>query len=147
MEYIIMLYSASTKEAPTIPTSTLLRPMARIARSDADKKADAILGKRIAKLRKERGLTQVQLADKISIAQPVLSNYERGKLRPNHQVLTLLAKALQVSTDELLGLESTARSAPLNRRLFRRLKAIEKLPKRDQEALLRTIDAFIGKAS
>lgn len=121
--------------------------MARIARSDADKKADAILGKRIAKLRKERGLTQVQLADKISIAQPVLSNYERGKLRPNHQVLTLLAKALQVSTDELLGLESTARSAPLNRRLFRRLKAIEKLPKRDQEALLRTIDAFIGKAS
>jgi hypothetical protein len=32
-----------------------------------------------------------------------------------------------------------------NRRLSRRLQAIDALPKRDQEALLRTIDAFISK--
>jgi hypothetical protein len=33
-----------------------------------------------------------------------------------------------------------------NRRLSRRLQAIDALPKRDQEALLRTIDAFISKS-
>ena len=33
-----------------------------------------------------------------------------------------------------------------NRRLARRLQEIEKLPKRDQQALLRTIEAFISKA-
>jgi hypothetical protein len=31
-------------------------------------------------------------------------------------------------------------------RLNRRLQAIEQLPKRDQEALLRTIDAFVSRA-
>jgi len=34
-----------------------------------------------------------------------------------------------------------------NRRLYRQLQNIEKLPKRDQQALLRTIDAFLAKAS
>jgi len=124
-----------------------VQPMARTPRSDADKKADVLLGKRISSFRKERGLTQVELADKIGLAQPVLSNYERGKLRPNHQVLSQLSKALQVSTDELLGLQKSSGKAPLNRRFLRRLQAIEHLPKRDQEALLRTIDAFLSKAS
>jgi hypothetical protein len=34
-----------------------------------------------------------------------------------------------------------------NRRLYRQLQNIEKLPKRDLQALLRTIDAFLAKAS
>ena len=33
-----------------------------------------------------------------------------------------------------------------NRRLYRQLQSIDKLPKRDQEALLRTIDTFLSKA-
>jgi hypothetical protein len=32
-----------------------------------------------------------------------------------------------------------------NRRLLRRLQQIDKLPKRDQDALIRTIDAFLAK--
>lgn len=121
--------------------------MARTPRSDAEKKTDVSLGTRIAKLRKDRGLTQVELAKKLKIAQPILSNYERGKLRPNHNVLAALSKVLQVSTDELLGLQATKGTAPLNRRFLKRLQAIDKLPRRDQEALLRTIDAFLHKAS
>jgi hypothetical protein len=52
-----------------------------------------------------------------------------------------------VSADELLGLkrEPPSRAGVKNRRLSRRLQAIDALPKRDQEALLRTIDAFISK--
>ncbi len=34
-----------------------------------------------------------------------------------------------------------------NRRLYRQLQDIDRLPKRDQEALFRTIDAFLSKAS
>jgi hypothetical protein len=47
------------------------------------------------------------------------------------------------------GLEKSARTnGPIrNRRLYRQLQNIEKLPKRDQQALLRTIDAFLAKAS
>jgi len=51
--------------------------------------------------------------------------------------------------NEILGLEKNGKTetAVKNRRLHRRLQAIDKLPRRDQEALLRTIDAFISKAS
>ena len=64
-----------------------------------------------------------------------------------HVVLATLAKALQVSCDEIHGLRTTTGTAPLNRRFLRRLQGIETLPRRDQEALLRTIDAFLSKAS
>jgi hypothetical protein len=56
----------------------------------------------------------------------------------------LLAGLLDVSADELLGLEATARPrAPKDRRLARRLDAFDSLPKRDRDALARTIDAFL----
>ena len=119
--------------------------MARKGRSDSERKMDLSLGQRLARLRKERGFTQIELADKTGISQPVLSDYERGKLRPHPQTIVQLARALQVSADELLGLERPKKNgAPLNRRFLRRLQAVDKLPKRDQEALLRTIDAFLA---
>ena len=82
---------------------------------------------------------------KIGIIQGLVSDYERGKLRPHPDMLARFANALQVSTDEILGLEPSEKSpAPVNRRFLRRLRAIDGLPKRDQEALLRTIDAFLA---
>ena len=58
------------------------------------------------------------------------------------------ARELGISADELLGLEKPAQEATTirNRRLRRRVQEIEKLPRRDQEALLRTIEAFLAKA-
>src|SRR5687768_10513659 len=125
-------------------TLTIRAPMARKARSVSEKKKDAALGLRLARLRNERGFTQVELAEKLGIAQPIISDYERGRLRPHPDMLTRLAAALQVSADELLGLAKAEKPAPLNRRFLRRLQAVDQLPKRDQEALLRTIDAFLA---
>lgn len=120
--------------------------MARKARTDADKAKDVALGKRLAKLRKERGFTQVELAAKLETIQVVVSDYERGRLRPNPDMLVRLAKTLQVSADELLGIKTLAKaeSTSTTRRFARRLQAIDKLPKRDQDALIRTIDVFLA---
>ena len=104
-----------------------------------------MLGKRIAALRRQRGLTQVELATALGVIQSIVSDYERGRLRPNPSVLAKLAMVLHVSADEILGIaSSTLSGAPLSRRFLRRLKAVEDLPKRDQDALLRTIDAFLS---
>jgi transcriptional regulator with XRE-family HTH domain len=105
------------------------------------------LADRIARLRKERGYTQVELASRIGSVQVVISDYERAKLRPNPEMIVELARAFGVSTDELLGAR-TLRTGPepiVNRRLLRRLRAIDKLPQRDQDAIIRTIDAFLGR--
>ena len=119
--------------------------MARKARSDADKAHDQALGRTIAKLRKDRGFTQVELAQELDLTQAIVSDYERGRLRPHPGVLSRLASALQVSADELLGLRPVQKATgTYDRRFLRRLQAIAKLPKRDQDALLRTIDAFLG---
>lgn len=121
-----------------------LRPMARRPRSKAEKDKDLALGRRIAALRKERGYTQTELSDQVGAIQVVISNYERGKLRPHPDMLVRLAKALRVSADELLGVQPASQNgAPVSRRVLRRLQAIDQLPKRDQDALFRTIDAFL----
>lgn len=53
------------------------------------------------------------------------------------------------SSSQILGIDRQAKSPgkPQARRILRRLQALEKLPKRDQETVLRTIDAFLAKAS
>jgi transcriptional regulator with XRE-family HTH domain len=63
------------------------------------------LGQRLARLRKERGITQVELALRLGVAQPVVSDYERGELRLHGELIIRLTQILAVSSDELLGLQ------------------------------------------
>jgi transcriptional regulator with XRE-family HTH domain len=115
--------------------------------AEHDRLAVAI-GARLAQLRKEKGITQAELAERLEISQPMASDYERGKLRLHGELIVQLCEILGVSADELLGLNgSKPQKATKNRRLTNRLQAIDKLPKRDQDALFRTIDAFISRAS
>jgi transcriptional regulator with XRE-family HTH domain len=111
-------------------------------------KADSI-GARIAQMRKDKGLTQKELAERLQVSQPVVSDYENDVIRIPADVIGRIAPMLDVTSDELLGLrsETRGRAGVKNRRLSRRLQAIDALPKRDQEALLRTIDAFISKTA
>ncbi len=62
-------------------------------------------GIRIKLLRIETGLTQSQLAEKLSITASTVGKYEREELQPNIDVIIELSKIFEVSTDFLLGLE------------------------------------------
>jgi transcriptional regulator with XRE-family HTH domain len=111
---------------------------------------DETLGQRLARIRKERGVTQVELARRTGLIQVVVSDYERGRLRLPAEVAVRFAEALGVTTDELLrspGKDSRARSARQpSLRLARRMEQIESLPLYQQRALLTTIDTFIAAA-
>ncbi len=105
-------------------------------------------GRRLAKIRKERGYTQIELAKKLGLTQGLISDYELDKLRPYHEMIIRFALALKVSTDELLGLKhfkSTEDSRPPSK-LLRRMKKIEGLPLYKQKVLLNTIDTFLKGA-
>lgn len=102
-------------------------------------------GRRLVQLRQARGLTQVQLAAAIESSQRVISHYETVAEYPTVHALVSLAKVLHVSTDELLGLKTPARveipkQPPEEKRLWRHMKLVAKLPERDQRAVLRLID-------
>ena len=63
------------------------------------------LGKLIRELRKDKGLTQGELARIISSTQDTISLWELGKSYPDVINLVKLAKYFNVSTDYLLGLK------------------------------------------
>lgn len=60
-------------------------------------------GKLIAKLRKEQGLTQQQLAEKLNLSNKTISKWESGSGSPDISNLPVLAEALEISVDELLN--------------------------------------------
>lgn len=62
-----------------------------------------MFGKRIVSLRKEKGLTQSELANRIGISRSALSLYEIEKREPDTGTLLELANYFGVSTDYLLG--------------------------------------------
>jgi transcriptional regulator with XRE-family HTH domain len=106
------------------------------------------IGQRLARLRKEKGLTQVELAERLKINQSMMSDYERDVIRLHGELIVQLTQILGVSADELLGLKSEVKKngSIKNRRLLRQVQALDKLSKRDQQALLRTIELFLSKA-
>ena len=105
------------------------------------------LGRRLSELRKRRGKTQTEIAQALGVDQSLVSSYERGRIRPNPQALVIMSTVLRTSVDQLLGLKPVEGDTTLERRLTRRMEKIARLPKRDQQALIRTIDAFLSKVS
>lgn len=59
-------------------------------------------GKFISELRKEKGLTQLQLAEKLNVTDKAVSRWETGKNFPDIEIFSDLAKILDVSVSELL---------------------------------------------
>lgn len=108
-------------------------------------------GQRLARIRKERGFTQVELAERVGLIQALISDYEHDKLRLHAEMVVRLARGLGVSADELLGLKNrrvsggngAGHARRPQRRVLRRLEQIEQLPQTQQRALLKTIDAYV----
>jgi transcriptional regulator with XRE-family HTH domain len=102
------------------------------------------VGQRIATLRKAKGYSQAELADRIGKGQKLISDYERGRLRPHPDMMVKFAVALDVSADELLGIKKVkSTEAKPGKKYLRRMQEIEKLPITHQKTLLKTIDAFM----
>lgn len=60
-------------------------------------------GKFIANCRKEKGLTQAQLAEKLNITDRAVSKWETGKCMPDSSIMLELSNILGVSVNELLS--------------------------------------------
>ncbi|WP_425448806.1 helix-turn-helix domain-containing protein [Dethiothermospora halolimnae] len=70
----------------------------------------------IAKLRKEKGITQSQLAEYLGISFQSVSKWENGTTMPDINLLPKLSEYFQVSVDQILGIK------PLSNREYRSRK-------------------------
>ncbi len=106
------------------------------------------LGQRIGHLRKEKGLTQVQLCAMLNVAQQTLSHYEGGNLRVPLGLLPKLADIFELSLDELMTGQPASKHAGKRGpapRLQQQLTAISALPKAQQKAVDVFLDALLAQ--
>jgi XRE family transcriptional regulator, regulator of sulfur utilization len=72
-----------------------------MSRPTQEDKHLSVFGKRVASLRRKRGLTQEELADKTGLAADSIGAIEQGRRWARLTTLHKLAKGLGVGTDEL----------------------------------------------
>ncbi len=103
-------------------------------------------GERFLRLRKDRGWTQQQVADKIGISVGQIKKYEKGTSAPTLQILGKTATVFGVSADDLVFENgSGVAGQKLDVELLKRFEALSELPERERDAVFVLIDSVIAK--
>jgi len=77
-----------------------------------------IVSNSIKKLRKEKGMTQDELAEKLNVTRQAVSNWETGRTQPDIETLTKLAGVFDVSVERIIyGSERKERIVHVNRNI------------------------------
>lgn len=101
------------------------------------------LGARIAQLRKNRNVRQVQLAEALNVSQQIFQAYEVGRWRIPVSALPVVAHTLSVSLNELFG-ETESVATP---RWQQQIEAIARLPKTQQRFVAQMLDTVPAQQS
>jgi transcriptional regulator with XRE-family HTH domain len=120
---------------------------AHMAISTEERSFFETLGERIARLRREHGITQVQLAEALGVSQQTMQSYEVGRRRIPVSALPTVALTLSVSLEELFGQgKQPARSkrGPASK-LEQQIEAISKLPKARQRFVSEMLDTVLAQ--
>ena len=101
---------------------------------------------RLKKLRKDTGLTQVDVASKLGISQQAYASWERGVKKPTQENLIKLSKILYVSVDYLLGNTESKQTSDVleDIELLFRMNSKD-LTKEEKEIFKRELIEFIEK--
>ena len=100
------------------------------------------LGERIVQARKRCGISQKDLAEELGVSQQAIVFWERSTNTIRSDTLAKLAQALNVTSDELLGLKPPRQGNPSGRanKIF---DAVKKLPRRQQEKVFDFVEPFV----
>jgi len=121
-------------------------PQTPVALSKEERAFFAQLGARIAQLRKEQGITQVQLAEQLGVSQQTITAYEVGRRRIQVSALPVIAQALGVAVETLVGETPTAtRKRGPAPKLQQQMDRITQLPKARQQFVMQVIDSMLAQ--
>lgn len=122
--------------------------LSHMAISKQERSFIVAFGERVAALRKERGLTQVQLAELLGTSQQAVTAYENGTRRVPITTLPLLAHTLGTSIEDLIGAPTprgqTKRGpAP---KIQQQLERVSQLPRARQRMVSEVLDSLLAQA-
>lgn len=121
------------------------RLSAPVAISTQERAFFIAFGERLAQLRKAQGLTQVQLAEALDVSQQAITAYESGQRRVPISSLPLLARMLNVTVEDLIGMpppRATGKRGPAPK-LQQQLERISSLPKAQQRFVMQMLDTVL----
>ena len=103
-----------------------------------------IIGRRIQEIRKQKGLTQEQLAERVNISPHYLSALERGVYNIKLDLLVDILNILNCSSDEVFQDVVDSSSKIKASQLSEKLKG---LPLQEQRKILEVVDIMIANAA
>jgi len=122
--------------------------MAKMSGVSTTERGTTAIAQRLAKMRQDSGITQVEMAKKLKTTQSIVSRYERGELRIHAELLLELSKILGVTPNDILGVgKKDAANGKIPRRFLSRLRNVHLLTKREQDTLAQTLDLFFKGAA
>jgi transcriptional regulator with XRE-family HTH domain len=119
-----------------------------VAMADHERAFYVQLGERIAAARKTQGITQVQLAEALSVAQQTMAHYEGGTVRIPVETLAQLARQLHTSVEALIGTQAAkarGKRGPASK-LELQLEQVHRLPKAQQKFVSQMLDTVLQQA-
>lgn len=110
-----------------------------------------LFGRRLAELRKQRGLTQAQLAAQLGVKLSLVAYYERRTKNPTLEVANKIALFFDVPISILLE-EKKPSKAKRQRpgppsELEAKIELLRQLPKRDQETVIKMLDGLLSSTA
>jgi len=101
------------------------------------------IGIQIIRLRKQKGISQTELAERVGASRDIIGKYEREEVVPSVEMAKKIADVFEVTLDFLVDQDSLA---ALDRETLKRIKAIQELDGPIQQSLIEVIDACIRDA-
>jgi transcriptional regulator with XRE-family HTH domain len=105
------------------------------------------LGGRIAVLRKESGITQVQLAEAMDVSQQTVASWEVGRRGVPVSNLPLLARTLGVSVEALIGEKTVPAKRGPTPKLQQQVERLSRLPQAKQRVVMEMLEGFLNQAA
>jgi len=99
------------------------------------------LGQKITKIRKEKKLSQVDVASYVGVSRDAISKYERDDIVPSVENANKIAQILGVSLDYLMSEDDNLEVVDID--MLNRMKEIQRLNEDDKTTVVKIIDAFI----
>jgi transcriptional regulator with XRE-family HTH domain len=98
------------------------------------------IGDRIGQLRKEKSMSQTDLAAAISASREAISKYERNEAVPSVEVASKIAEVFQVTIDYLIGKDH---NMAVDKKTLKRMQDIDKLDDNTKDKLFFLIDNVV----
>ena len=95
-------FSAAAEHGQKWPNPLILCRRSPLKGCDFEVDASEPLGVKLRRLRKERGLSLTDFADKVGVSRPTVWSWETGKTKPRRQKLDAVAATLNLMDDELI---------------------------------------------